>query len=102
MTDEERRETIAHWEEKAINVIVATDAFGLGVDLLISRVILYGLPANVENLWQKIGRAGRDGSLASGCLYWSWEDVKDLGWMTINLEAEKVNRAAGKYQSLLK
>lgn len=56
-------------------VICATTAFGMGVDISgIRLVIVYGFPANIEEFFQMLGRAGRAGELSRGLLIWSGSD----------------------------
>jgi ATP-dependent DNA helicase RecQ len=101
MTKEEKAETMRKWEEKEITTIVATDAFGLGVDLTIRTVVNVGLPFSMDTYWQRSGRAGRDGQPASAMLFWTWKDVSDLNWMTKapNIDEAKVK---ANYAEMLK
>jgi ATP-dependent DNA helicase RecQ len=74
LTGQERNAAQQGFLEDRIQVIVATTAFGMGVDKQdIRQVIHAGVPFGVEHYWQEVGRAGRDGKPATATLLWSQE-----------------------------
>ena len=79
MTDRERKETLDKFMAGDVQVVVATVAFGMGIDKSNIRYVCHmHVPRSMEGYYQEIGRAGRDGKYSEALLLFSYADIKKI------------------------
>ena len=95
MSDEERTINQTKFIRDDVDVIVATVAFGMGIDKPDVRfVIHYDLPKNIEGYYQETGRSGRDGEPAQCILFFSYGDKKSIEYLIGKKVDEQEQRIA--------
>lgn len=77
MSGEDRQDIITNFKDGRTNVIFATNAFGMGIDIPDVRVVIhFMIPESIEQYYQEIGRAGRDGKGATAYMLYSNKNVQ--------------------------
>ncbi len=99
---EEREKILAAWNQDEIQVIVATSAFGVGVDKPNVRAVMHvSIPESFDRFYQEVGRGGRDGLSSTSVVLFSEDDlhgspnIKKMGedtawrrWLTLCRESK--------------
>ncbi|WP_446899795.1 DNA helicase RecQ [Clostridium sp. LBM24168] len=100
LSDSDRKKNQENFVYDRANVIVATNAFGMGIDKSNVRyVIHYNMPRNIESYYQEIGRAGRDGESSECILMFTSQDVVTQKYLIEN-SIQSENRKLNEYRKL--
>jgi ATP-dependent DNA helicase RecQ len=79
LNQDERNQKQEDWINNKTEVIVCTNAFGMGIDKPDVRLVIHmDIPDNLENYYQEAGRAGRDGKRAFAILVYNQQDLTEL------------------------
>jgi ATP-dependent DNA helicase RecQ len=103
----ERRRILRAWRDDALDLIVATSAFGMGIDKADVRAVVHAcLPEDAARYYQEVGRAGRDGHAALGICLWTERDaemarsMRAKEWLTVDSSVERWLRIVERCQDL--
>lgn len=91
LNDKLRSSVLENWISSKIQVVVATVAFGMGIDRKDVRIVCHlNIPKSMEAFYQESGRAGRDQLPSKSLLYYGIDDRKKMEFILRNAEAKQL------------
>ena len=92
LDSEEKKRVQELYTNGTLNLLVATNAFGMGIDIPDIRfVVEYDLPSSIEDFIQQTGRGSRDGKYAEGVLLFDRKDISTNEYFIENIRNDNLN-----------
>lgn len=106
MKESEKTDALMRWRSEEVNVIVATRAFGLGINKPnVCFVFRNGMPPSISAWAQEWGRAGRDGQPARGIILYNDSDIHHVGYWAKDMAKQQrptdIDSAATEFSNTL-
>jgi ATP-dependent DNA helicase RecQ len=96
----ERSRILNMWRSDELDMVVATSAFGLGVDKADVRTVLHACyPENIDRYYQEVGRGGRDGAPCTAIALWTKDDREVGGRLGAKLLSDE-EKISGRWSAM--
>ena len=105
LSKDEKKSRLDQWMKDKIDVMVATNAFGMGIDKAnVTNVIHYDIPNSIENYVQEAGRAGRNGKSATATLLYNPDGIQKYfdRYITQQLNLKDIKQVFSKLNQFFK